>query len=574
MWLVTETVFFRSVSFSLFGSENWHVELRLLCVSEVLTHRSFYDTDHADFYPPFKADMWLQLPSFGEFVCSLVQLNSYCDMLAVLAASSVTHKAIQTLWPIPVEPGQLSPFTKLVFGREIAMCRHPLQIMWTVSTYCNAMPDHFVPLIERADKAPETVIVVDDTEQNTPITGIGCADRDPEDELALDDADPSKESSETVQNTPPSSNDCSVELPTVTLGTPLPSSTYLSLSACISTLDSADESTLLTNVPTGVKSNVYFVVSTQENDNRILTGQRRVFHDDCGAWVSTRGFNSVVVGGSPKELFEMDGLVCDRKRVNGKDQLLPVEPQPNPECVRKVSRYYYKLKRCDTYKKRITMLSGCKAYLCEYIGTFPDDVNSHGNSLSAGTQYIRTRPEVLATIKEKCTTTKQKPNQTYTAMSLKAADEFTCPRNLKQVQNVSASVNGELVSNQKRGTNNLADEMQSLCSLVTAGDFVRSVCFTSEHAPCVIMYTDEQLSDVKRFCGSDAPDNIRSVLCVDRTFNVSSLFLTLTVFKNNSVLRCNTMRPPIFIGPMFLHGDGQYITYLQFFYVSQRCSRQ
>ena len=49
---------------------------------------------------------------------------------------------------------------------------------------------------------------------------------------------------------------------------------------------------------------------------------------------------------------------------------------------------------------------------------------------------------------------------------------------------------------------------------------------------CHILYTDKQLSDVKRFCGSDAPDDIRSVLCVDRTFNVSSLFLTMTVFKN------------------------------------------
>jgi len=52
---------------------------------------------------------------------------------------------------------------------------------------------------------------------------------------------------------------------------------------------------------------------------------------------------------------------------------------------------------------------------------------------------------------------------------------------------------------------------------------------------------------------------------VDRTFNISSLFLTLTVFKNQSVLRSNTMRPPISIGPMFLHGDGKFVTYLQFF---------
>ena len=130
-----------------------------------------------------------------------------------------------------------------------------------------------MPLIERADKAPEAVIV-------------------------LDDADPSKQSSVTVQNTTPSCNDCPVELTTVTLGTPLPSFTYLSLSVCISTLDSADESTSLTNVPTGVKSNMYFVASAQENENHILKGQRRVFRDECGAWASARGFNSLVVGGS------------------------------------------------------------------------------------------------------------------------------------------------------------------------------------------------------------------------------------------------------------------------------------
>ena len=123
----------------------------------------------------------------------------------------------------------------------------------------------------------------------------------------------------------------------------------------------------------------------------------------------------------------------------------------------------------------------------------------------------------------------------------------------------------ELISERKRGTNNLADEMLSLCSMVTQNDFVRAVTFSAEHAPCVILYTKEQLADVKRFCGADAPDNIRSVLCVDRTFNVSSLFLTLTVFKHMSVLRNTNRQPPIFLSPMFLHGGGSFATYLQFF---------
>ena len=107
--------------------------------------------------------------------------------------------------------------------------------------------------------------------------------------------------------------------------------------------------------------------------------------------------------------------------------------------------------------------------------------------------------------------------------------------------------------------------MQTLCSDVPRSEFVRHVSFTPGHAPCVVLFTDERMSDIKRFCGASAPESIRSVFCVDRTFNASSLFLTVTVFKNNSELRNKTMQAPIFFGPMFLHGDGTYMTYLTFF---------
>jgi len=60
-------------------------------------------------------------------------------------------KAIQTLWPLPVNPGQLLPCTKLVFGRGVGSCCRPLQIMWTTTEVfdSNTHINHFVPLIER-----------------------------------------------------------------------------------------------------------------------------------------------------------------------------------------------------------------------------------------------------------------------------------------------------------------------------------------------------------------------------------------------------------------------------------------
>ena len=84
-----------------------------------------------------------------------------------------------------------------------------------------------------------------------------------------------------------------------------------------------------------------------------------------------------------------------------------------------------------------------------------------------------------------------------------------------------------------------------------SSDVVCHVSFTSGHAPRVVFFTDEQMSDIKRFCGANAPDSIRSVFCVDRTFNVSSLFLTVTVFKNNSVLQNKAMQAPIFLVQCF-----------------------
>lgn len=65
---------------------------------------------------------------------------------------------------------QLSPSTKLVIGRTVTMCRHPVQILWTVSKFVS-LPNtveneqdadglninHFVPLTEVTGQYDVTV---------------------------------------------------------------------------------------------------------------------------------------------------------------------------------------------------------------------------------------------------------------------------------------------------------------------------------------------------------------------------------------------------------------------------------
>ena len=49
---------------------------------------------------------------------------------------------------------------------------------------------------------------------------------------------------------------------------------------------------------------------------------------------------------------------------------------------------------------------------------------------------------------------------------------------------------------------------------------------------------------------TSSPNSLRSVLCVDRTFNLSNLYLTVIVFKNNTVARKSSHEPPLLIRPM------------------------
>jgi len=48
----------------------------------------------------------------------------------------------------------------------------------------------------------------------------------------------------------------------------------------------------------------------------------------------------------------------------------------------------------------------------------------------------------------------------------------------------------------------------------------------------------------------DTIDELRSVLSFDRTFNLSSLYVVLMVFKHPKVVRKSSEEPPIFVGPM------------------------
>ncbi|WAR31703.1 hypothetical protein MAR_034245 [Mya arenaria] len=137
------------------------------------------------------------------------------------------------------------------------------------------------------------------------------------------------------------------------------------------------------------------------------------------------------------------------------------------------------------------------------------------------------------------------------------------PRNIKQIQNLNYNQGRKhKTAGEDVYLKNLADHLINIESKVYQGHpFIRSVVHLHS-GPSVILYTDEHLQDIGRFC---CKENEGTILGVDKTYNLGQLHLTTTVFKNLSVVRTDTVEPPIFLGPSFWHRKSDFTTFNAFF---------
>jgi len=141
-WLLTQFVpanvgadgncLYRSVSLAVYGTESEYAHLSLLAAIQYLLFSGLYDSTGADYYAKFKADNCLVLTDYKSFVNEIVNDGTYSDKLSVLCLSSVVQKPLQTRWPIVVQPGQASPMTKLVVGRDVQTA-NAINVLWTTA---------------------------------------------------------------------------------------------------------------------------------------------------------------------------------------------------------------------------------------------------------------------------------------------------------------------------------------------------------------------------------------------------------------------------------------------------------
>ncbi|KAK3101791.1 hypothetical protein FSP39_006376 [Pinctada imbricata] len=320
--------------------------------------------------------------------------------------------------------------------------------------------------------------------------------------------------------------------------------------------ETPDVAKALDNIPPGLKENVFFLLHDKNKNDR-----QRSFPDDCGIWASDSGATPKSIflktnDGKYKLIFLRKGEYHFQKKVKGKMTYVKISPQPSPSKLTTLQRYYTSLKKDKTYKKRVTRLlndDSCFT-ICEYIGKFPG-LSSHGNTKIGETEYLRIPTNVM---EEMSTLLKQKtPLEVYNDLTIKH-DELSGPKNKQQVRDKK--------KNDKKKTKthigkNIADHMAEIDNLVTQNDsIVKSVIRSQGKSPCLILYNDEQIKDLKNICCTG-----QSILCVDKTFNLCDMHVTATCYKQVSVVDEKTNESPIFLGPMFIHDSSDFGTYASFF---------
>jgi len=601
---------FRAVSLACYGSEDYHDTLRQLAATEMLQHPQWYDAERVDSRHPLRNEPDILLPQYEEACCEVSWSGQAVGVTAVLALSAVIGYPIHTFWP-PLS-GSLTPapLSRQHTGRGVTGSTRPVHVMWSttgsVPKHGEVHINHFVPLLPKCVPATDGsainltespdqehdaengdddigkdvfsdagTVQVDTAVANTAddvVDGVNVHVDSGSKRAHTDDFDdPPAAKSHCTQyavnaSVADSYDDCNQQQRPQLHGdnVKLPFKTAAELHELLS---GTQQVQVHAEVPRGPKSNACFVIDNSVNVSRRAAGQRSVFWDDCGAWNSKDGRNVTTQFMRNGNVFTVvkvhDGKVCKRQRVDKKQAWVPLPVQPETDAIVSMCSYYATLKADAGYRKRVTWLvSQPTVAVYEYQGTAPPVNAAHGLQRKTENEFVRSKPKVLRKIRAGLQERNAQPKQVYDHEML-LNESSDRPRDHKQVRNVAQALAGESGHRKKFG--NVADDVQNVLTSVQTHAFVKEVSVRHGMSPVILCYTDEQISDLKRFCSSKTPTFLRTVLGVDRTFNLGPCFVTVSVYRNVSVVRKSTVDNPIFLGPVMFHFDGKAETYRRFF---------
>ena len=608
---------YRAISKHMTGSEMYHKLIRLETALELIVFRDKYDHNSKTKHD-FLSDSRIVTSSSSKLIEDAVKLGSYSELAHIYATSAFVRQPIRSYYPPQLHPELTSEvFTRTVVGRDVKLSNTVICIMWTSacvpSTANSFTPNHFVPIVRKPNGASPICVNIDnsinydvtnivdvtDTDvtdadvDNTDTTNIDVTDdgtgsmtevvKDDVTDISVGVTDTVMTVEETemtvdvnadadiIQNDDDDDDDDDVDdiddddNPAKGKLTP---NCFMETSKAVNLLLNTE--TCYEHIPGGKKENVFFVLNNESNQAKREGKGKSSFSDDCGVWESGSGTTPATYyllqeNGDLRKTYYYKKLYCrqSRHKVDGKLKVVytPLDPQPPPEKVVVIHRYYAKSSKDRKYEKRVTWFGKgglqSKYAVAEYIGQFPG-LGPHGNSRDPASEYLRTPSFVIEEASELLK--QNKPKMVYEELKQKY-DEVTRPANVQQLRDKKKYEKGKEKPVHFRETN-VADNIQHLDNLVTQNhSYVRAVIRTNNKTPGVILYSDEQIEDIKNLCSTG-----KSVLSVDKTFNLCQMHVTVTCFKQLSVVKSDSKEAPIFIGPIFLHDNSDFDTYCHFFH--------
>ena len=312
------------------------------------------------------------------------------------------------------------------------------------------------------------------------------------------------------------------------------------------------------SIPNGLKNNVYFILDEKKNIERGTFGKASEYYDDCGAWDRNGK-------GTPTSYYRVKGEYVSLIKFNKAEVLYytykgqQLNPQPNPNEILIIKRYYLKLKANNGYERRITrilaappgLISNIQYAVVEYKGEFPGH-RSHGLTTMTDSIYLRTPSSIMDNIGElsKINT----PRTIYNTFSSSNNDNSI--NNLKQIRNKKHYLARK--ESEPTHVSNFADQFQYINQLAINEPMIKGVNLEPNYG--VIVFNDYQLLDIERFCCSGM-----TPLGFDKTYNLGNIFLTGSAYKNLAVKSSKTGEVPIFLGPMYLHTKSTFSDFHPFF---------
>eukprot|EP00794_Sanderia_malayensis_P004990 gene4990-5648_t len=316
--------------------------------------------------------------------------------------------------------------------------------------------------------------------------------------------------------------------------------------------------------PINVSHNVSFLAEYSS-----FTNWEDLKCDDMGAWKHT---------GSPKRYYHVD--MIDEKPAT----VTPVtKSEFGEQGVWRMKRIYYKNKSDCSIRKTISIMQDATEKCGEYIFLeyrFKGEeheitaIKPHGNSKSRR-QYIRVFPSVRDKLRDSKSKKQSSASGELDKVYLSSGDVLGArslgelPRGRSDLYNARRSASSSTSTGKQNGNEKvLCDEFWSLLEKAKreslsgkGGSFIREC---SAHPELfVVLATDRQLQDIEKFC-TDPREFC--VYGIDPTFNIfkENISLTVTTYRNLRLMKRDTNKPPMFIGPVLMHQRKDWRTYSRF----------